>query len=101
MEEADTEALVGLGSAFEDLESSEVEQLRDQLLLRFEWEVGRAEVTGRRAVVPVKLSSREAETAPPRTEETILVPMRWRSGSWRIESSLTVTQQIDLVPLKK
>ncbi len=101
LEEADAAALRRLGPAFEGLEPEEIDQLRDQLISRFEWQVGEAEVSGRRAVVPVTLSPRDAETeaTPSRTEETILVPMRWRSGSWRVESSLTVTQQIDLVPL--
>ncbi len=96
LEEGDVEALGRLGPAFEGLESEDVEQLRDQLISRVDWEIGEAEVSGRRATVPVKLSPRSAET-----EETILVPMRWRSGSWRIEASLTVTQQIDLVPLNE
>jgi hypothetical protein len=102
LEEADLEALEGLGPVFEGLESEEIERLREQLVSRYEWEVGEAEVSGRRAVVPVTLSPRaidDPEETPPRTEERILVPMRWRSGSWRIEGSLTVTQQIDLVPL--
>lgn len=104
LEEADLEALERLGSAFEGLESEEIEKLREQLVSRYEWKVGEAEVSGRRAVVPVTLSPRGIDGAgetPSRTEERILVPMRWRSGSWRIEGSLTVTQQIDLVPLSE
>lgn len=104
LEDADLEALKSLGPAFEGLESQEIEQLRDQLVSRFEWEVGKAEVSGRRAVVPVTLSPRPIDGAgetPARTEERIVVPMRWRSGSWEIEGSLTVTQQIDVVPLNE
>lgn len=104
LEEADLEALERLGPVFEGLESAELERLRDQLVSRFEWEVGDAEVSGRRALVPVTLSPRTVDgttDAPPRTEEQIVVPMRRRSGAWIIEGSLTITQQIELVPVNE
>ncbi len=104
LEKADLEALRGLGPAFEDLGAEKLGELQDQLVSRFEWEVGDAEVSGRRALVPVSLSPRRAHgtaEAPPRTDERILVPLRWRSGAWIVDGSLTVTQQIDLVPLNE
>lgn len=102
LESADLEALYELGPAFEDMDAAAVENLKEELTTQLSWQVGDAEVSGRRAQVPVTLTPRPGpeSDAPARAEQEIIVPLRWRSGGWEIQSSLTVSRRIDVVPLK-
>jgi acyl-coenzyme A synthetase/AMP-(fatty) acid ligase len=100
---ADLETLRALGPAFEDIDAEAVENLRRQLTSHLSWEVGEAEVSGRRARVPVSLTPRPGSDSdtPARAEQEITVPLRWRSGRWEVQSSLSVTRTIDIVPLEE
>ena len=103
LEAADLPALRELGPAFEDMDAEAAENLRRQLTTQLSWEVGEAEVSGRRAQVPVQLTPRPGpdSDAPAGAEQEIAVPLRWRSGRWEVESSITVSRRIDIVPLKE
>jgi|GEM_PF-3024448 len=68
-------------------------QITAQLSVQDQLEIGEPEITGRRAVVPVTLGDGAAQD----DGATLLVPLRWRRGSWQIEPTLTISQSFDII----
>lgn len=75
-------------------------QIAAQLSLRQQADIGIPEITGRRAVVPVTLTKRGADSiddAASQGDATLLVPLRWRRGGWQVDPTLTISQTFDII----